>query len=234
MLSCYKDYLPKTFYIPDYLISVRNRIVGFTIPKFNGFVLTDILNDKNVSIGEKKFYLKEVGGVLEQLKNIRTYTPLKDFYLNDLHESNFLVNPLNKELAVVDLDSSRIMGNMPSPSRFLTSSSIANLVPEKYVISEKCGFLDCMEASEDTDLFCFSIMILNYLYGGNVSSFSIENFYNYLTYLRDLGVNQELIDLFNNLIVNTENKNPTYYIDSLSEEQIRRANKTVYERVRKK
>ena len=235
MLNTFKQYLPENFYIPDYLVSVSKDIVGFTIPKANGISLTTVLKDKNFSTQEQIFYLKKVGFILEQLKNIRKYTPLKNFYLNDLHESNFNVNIDNKEIAVFDLDSCKIADNSSFSSRFLTSSSLASLVPEKYVIntSETSG-VGYIVANEDSDLYCYSMMILNYLYGLNVSNLNLEEFYDYLNYLDYLKVSKNLLDSFSNLVVPHHNENPMYYLDELTSEQIYRASNNIYSRVRAK
>jgi serine/threonine protein kinase len=233
MLSTSKKYLPKSFYIPDSLISVANEIVGFTIPKYEGIALSVLLQNKDISTGEKIFYLKQVGAILEQLKNIRTYTPLKEFYLNDLHESNFLINPLNKEIAVIDLDSSKIFNNLPFASRYLTPLSLASYTPEKYIVNPIADFGSYIVADEDTDLYCYSIMVLNYLYGSNVNNFSLEEFYEYLNYLRHVGVNKKLIDIFSDLVLPKHNTNPLYCLDSLTDEQVYRASSLIYKKVKK-
>lgn len=234
MLNTYKEYLPENFYIPDTLISVANEVVGYTLPKFDGITLATILNNKNIKPEEKTFYLKQIGLMLEQLKNIRKYTPLKEFYLNDLHESNFMVNPNNREVITIDLDSCKIASNQPFASRYLTPVSMANYVPEKYIQNTDELASGYIIANEETDLYCYSIMILNYLYGKNLNNLSIDEFYNYLNYLNHLGLNQEMLDIFSNLVVPHHNENPMNYLDSLTNEQIYRANNTVYSNVRKK
>ena len=107
MLDDNKEYLPENFYIPDYLVTVADTIEGFTVPYIEGINLAIVLKSK-MQCKEQIYYLKKVGEVLEQMHNIRTYTPLTDFYLNDLHEGNFVVNPKKREINVVDLDSSKI------------------------------------------------------------------------------------------------------------------------------
>jgi len=48
MLNYYKDNLPSNFIIPDYLVSIDDNIIGFTIPKLNGVNLSDLIKDKNI------------------------------------------------------------------------------------------------------------------------------------------------------------------------------------------
>lgn len=235
MLNSSKQYLPNNFYIPDSLISVSNEVVGFTIPKFSGITLSTVLLDKSIDTKEKSFYLKQVGIMLEQLKNIRAYTPLKDFYLNDLYASNFMVNPNNRELAVVDLDSCKIASNFAFPARYLTEKSLASLVPGKYVInSDETLGAGYIVANEESDLYCYIIMILNYLYGGYVHKFTLTEYYEYLNYLESIGINKELIEIFYNLVVPHHNANPVNFIDSLTNEHVYRAKESVYSRLRKK
>lgn len=69
------------------------------------------------------------------MKNIRKYTELKDFYIGDIHEDNFLVDTEKQEIFVADLDS--------------------------------CKIAD-YKVTEETDIYCYIIMILNYLYDGRV------------------------------------------------------------------
>ncbi|UKI28760.1 MAG: hypothetical protein L6V78_07850 [Clostridium sp.] len=57
-------------------------------------------------------YLKDIGTILEKMDEVRKYAELEDFYLNDLHEGNFIVDE-EGTLRVIDLDSCKIAGNMP-------------------------------------------------------------------------------------------------------------------------
>ena len=130
MLDINREYLPENFYIPDNLVTVSDTIEGFTVPYIEGVNLAIILKSK-MNCKEQIYYLKKVGEILEQMHNIRTYTPLTDFYINDLHEGNFIVNPKKREINVVDLDSSKIGDNMVFASHYLTPLSLLNNVNNK-------------------------------------------------------------------------------------------------------
>ena len=60
--------------------------------KVNGVNLSLLLKNKKVSTETQIYYLKKVGEILNKLKYIRETTPLKDFYINDLHDFNFLAD----------------------------------------------------------------------------------------------------------------------------------------------
>lgn len=231
MLDSNKEYLPSSFYIPDYLCTVEGKVVGFTIPKINGTNLSTILTSKNINYKEQVYYLKKIGEILNQLHNIRKYTPLKDIYINDLHDSNFVVDNNNRELKVIDLDSCKIGSNEPFAARFLTPVSMICGV-DKYKINEDKHSDGYIVPNSDTDMYCYSMIILNYLYGNKLNNISIENYYEYLNYLEAIGINKELINIFSNLFTNCKNENPICYLDSLTGEQICRAKKLVYNKTK--
>ena len=232
MLDNYKEYLPTSFLIPDYLCAVNGNVIGFTIPKFNGINLSSILVDSKIDKKEQIYYLKKIGEILEQLENIRTYTDLKSIYINDLHDSNFLVDLNKKELKVIDLDSCKINGNDVFPSRYLTKNSILTN-SNKYRINKRPG-LGYIVPDANSDLFCYNTVILNYLYKDKISIYGISEFYEYLNYLKDIGVNKDLVDTFSKIVNNCDNENPVYYLDSLTDEQIARASRKVFSKVKNK
>ena len=232
MLNSNQEYLPTSFLIPDGLFAVNNDIIGFTIPKFDGINLTEILKNGKLDVKEHIYYLKKIGEILHQLESIRAYTPLKDIYINDLHASNFLVDLRKKELKVIDLDSCKIADNKVFPSKYLSKKSILNY-SNKYrkVDPDSLGYII---PDKNTDLYCYVMEILNYLYNDKFSRVDIEEFYEYLNYLESLGVNKELLNIFSKIVNNCDNENPEYLLDSLSSEQIFRASKIVYENVKQR
>ena len=232
MLDNNREYLPNSFVIPDYLCSVNGEITGFTMPKINGINLSTILKSENKDYKEQIYYLKKIGEILNQLHNIRKYTSLKDIYINDLHDSNFIIDSKNRELRVIDLDSCKIGSNKIAASRFLIPSSIIKEV-KKYKINEDETSSGYIIPNSDSDLYCYSIIILNYLFGDKIGSIEIQDFYEYLNYLEDIKVNKELIQIFNKLLIdNCKNENPLNYLDSLTSEQICRAKKLVYNKTK--
>jgi len=227
--------LPEEFCIPDYLVSYKNEAIGFTVPYVNGINLSTILNDYKMNPKEQIYYLKKIGFMLEQLKHIRMYSELNDIYINDLHASNFIVNPYNKSIKVIDLDSCKIGDNVAFPSKYLINTSLLELTPNKYIknTSTQVG-LSPIVANENSDLYCYTMMILNYLRGKDSSKITIEEFYNYLTYLEYIKINPNLIDCFNNLLTAKDNINPVYYLDTIDTTQFGRAKEKVYEVNKKK
>lgn len=77
------------------------------------------------------------------------------------------------------------------------------------------------------------MVILNYLYGSNLNTIAIEEFYEYMNYLEYIGINQNLVSLFERIVTNKNNKNPEYLLSSITDEQVYRASEKVYKRVKK-
>ena len=231
MLDVNRKYLPENLCIPDYLTIVGGVVEGFTMPKIEGINFSTTLKNKNITIEEKIYYLKKIGELLHQLEQIRKYTPFNDFYLNDIHESNFIVNPYKKTITAVDLDSSRVCSKANFASRYLTPLALLNNVKDKYkIIEDNSSSLGYVEADSNTDLYCYIIMILNYLYWENINNLNLEDFYNYLTYLEKIVINKELIEIFKNIVSNKDNENPYDLLDTLTTEQVARSRKIVYKK----
>jgi len=231
MLNYYKNNLPSNFVIPDHLVSLDDKIIGFTVPKIDGINLTDLVTEKSVSNKEKLYYYTKIGETLNQLKNIRKYSDLKEIYINDLHESNIMVNLKNKELNIVDLDSSRILNNGSFAARYLGPTFFVDNKPHKYNYNNDSllngpGYLF---ANQNSDLYCYNIMLLNFLYGDKITRMNIDEFYRYLEYLNKIGVNKELLDIFYDLTTTSDNKNPLNYLETLNDTQLARSKKLVFE-----
>lgn len=139
------------------------------------------MKGENESLETQLFYLKKVGQILEHMDKIRQNTDLKVLFLNELHESNFIVNEKNHELYVIDLDSCRIRYTQPTLSKYLTSKSLINTVQGKYQFADPdCPTYGYVIADENSDLLCYVMMFLNFIYGENVVNFSLDEYYDYL------------------------------------------------------
>lgn len=224
-LNSNKDNIPSNFIVPEVLVSINKQIEAFTMKYIKGTNLSIILNEPTITYEEKINYLKSIGNILEQMKNIRKYTELKDFYIGDIHEDNFLVDTEKQEIFVADLDSCKIADNKSFPGRYLTTASLLRYNEIKYSLLDEPDRIADYKVTEETDIYCYIIMILNYLYDGRVDRLSIEEFYRFINYLDDIEVNKELIESFEKIVVGAPNVNPVNYLDKLSSKQIAKARK---------
>ena len=220
-LDSYKSYLPEEFCIPDNLIAVGRRKPAFTTPYFNGDTLASILSNPSIPFQDHLYYLQRVGEILEKLSKIRRTTSLKEIYIGDLHESNILVNPFTKELGIIDLDSCRIGTEFSYTAKYLTPFSLIKYQPDKYkqnqIIGNGPGYII---PDSNSDIYCYIVIILNYLTNDLYKYFSLDNFFNYLTLLNDLGINQDLLYLIEKLFTKDDNINPYEYLETLTTQDI--------------
>ena len=219
-LNANKDSMPSNFVLPESLVSINKKIEAFTMKYIKGINLSVILNNHDITYEEKIHYLKSIGRILEQMQNIRKYTNLNNFYLGDIHEDNFLVERDKQEIYIVDLDSCKIAGNKSFPDRYLTNSSLIKYNNTKYQTLSQTDDLADYKIDENTDIYCYIIIILNYLYDGRVDRLSLDKFYDFINYLEDIKVNIELIECFNKIVVGGNNINPCNYLDTLTPKQV--------------
>lgn len=231
-----KEYLPRSFVIPDSLVSVNSNVVGFTVPFTEGINLEEALHHSHLDLNEQKYYLKKIGETLEQLSAIRKYTPLKSVFINDLQESNVLVDLNNRSISIIDLDSSKIGTNSSFPSRYMLSTSLLSKATSDKYIKNEPHFSGEGEytANAESDLYCYIIIIMNYLLGSDVSRMKEEDFYSYLGYLSTVGVDKNLLDCFDKILRFEKNTNPCHFIDSLTYKQVGLARENVYKLKRTK
>ena len=222
LLVKYRDYLPSEFVIPDFLVRVDNIIKFFAINYVYGNNLSVVLKDDNVSLERKKNYLKRIGTILRQMENIRKNTELKNFYLADIHEDNFIVDKAGV-LRTIDLDGGKFSEDNNPVVKYLSPVSLfAKCNIPKYNIDISNPYFASYIVDENTDIYCYSIVILNYLYNGKINGVSMNEFYDFLTRMSDIGIDKELIECFERLFDDRYNINPCDYIDTLTPGQIKK------------
>ena len=225
-LNRYKNLMPSNFVIPEFLVLLDNKDLYMAIDYINGNNLGDVLKDKNINIRDKKIYLSYIGNTLEEMRHMRENPLLSDFCLGDLHEDNFIVS--NKKLYTIDLDDIKIDSISPIVSYLQVGSLFSYLHTDKYIIEDYNPYFVKYKVDYNTDMYCYIMVILNFLYGDNVNNMNINDFYCYLDYLYKIGIDSSLLECFNSIYSDCDNINPMNYIDSLTSNQIYRARKIVY------
>lgn len=201
--------------IPDCLVSINSKIVGYAMELVNGINLSNVIYDSKISLQEKLQILKKIGVILEKMQSVRQYTNVKDFYIGDIHEENIMVDN-DGNIKVIDLDSSKILNNQASPTRYLQSLKRKNVINNKYRIDSINE--DIITPNEQTDYYCYIVLLLNTLYQGDITKLDMIKFYCYLDFLKSIGINLELINTFENIYTNKPNINISYLLDSIGNE----------------
>ena len=204
-----------SFVLPNRLLTVDDKVVGFTMPLINGVTLADILFNADIDIKIKVKYLKRIGAILDAMASFRKEYPQSNWYLNDLHERNFMVDLEKERLYAVDLDSCRILGNHPFLSKYLSSFSPLIDFPEKYHTDFQISCGGDFVADENADLYCYAMLVIDFLYGARINLSSKEDYFAYLEYLKSVGAPQELVDAWAKVYTNDNNVNFAPLLDSL-------------------
>lgn len=202
--------------LPDKLAAVNGKVVGYTMPYIENINLSSLLNDNAIDNKTKIYYLKEIGKILEKMAIMRKNTDIKDFFLNDLHEGNFIIDLNTGKLNVVDMDSCKINGNNPAAAKYLTPMSPISKIPKKYRKNKNNDYLGYIIPDENSDLYCYNVIVLNYLFQNRITNLTIEEFYVYLNYLRKTGLPYKLVDEFAKLYQYMDNENIMEYLDYIT------------------
>lgn len=197
--------------IPEKLVSVHGKIVGFSMPLINCSNFGEVLFDKSISVSDKIKYFKEIGYILENMKYVRQYTALNDFYLNDIHENNFILNNETNKINVVDMDSCKINNNMTMVSLRLSPFSNIYGVNKYEKENSMCG--GCYKPSYNTEMYSYIIMFLRFISNFRINQLDVSSYYIYMDYLHKLGISYELIDILANIYSEKDNVNPYLLLD---------------------
>lgn len=189
--------------LPTSLISINHKIHGFSLPLIeNSVAFYDIQKNINITLEEKITILKKYAKTLEQVHN---YPGL---YIGDIHEGNFLIDNIGN-INIIDLDSAKIGHNNPFPSKYLTTNKIITSIKNKYTINDNCLY----NINKNTDTFCFIIMLLNTISGTDINKLDINQFYEYLAYLKTIGYESEIINQLGLIYTNNVNHFDTELLD---------------------
>jgi len=215
---------------PEQLVSINEEVYGYLMPYVESTNLGIILKNIDVPVSKKIELLTKVGEIIQKVANVNAHININNFYLSDINENNFVVDATDNVFAV-DLDSCRIGdGNLPSPSRYL--QSVGNKTACKFT-KYKRGANGIFLANSNSEIMCYTIMILNTIGNGQICGLKIEDFYYYLEYLKIIGFNYELLDCFATIYTNQDNKNPLEYLESIPNE-LGRADLKVFMHLRDK
>ncbi|MBQ6841083.1 MAG: hypothetical protein IJO63_03080 [Bacilli bacterium] len=201
---------------PKGLVTIDGDLAGFAMPLVKGTNLKTYLNDPKVSYEKKKQALIQVGNILKQMKACREETSFNDFYLNDIHEGNFIIEDETGMVRYVDLDSCAIRGNDLDRSMYLRPVAKFRHYEEKYKYDSNGFFGSHIVPSDDTEIFSYTSMILNFIAKDNLGCLNPGQMLEYIAYLEDLGYPFDILCNFITLYSKTKpNVNPVDLLEHL-------------------
>ncbi len=224
-----KEYFDDRFILPE-MLAVTNKTIGYIMKYVNNINMETLLQDYNVPLIKKIQCLKEMCMILEECQKLRKQCEeLSNFYIGDLHVNNLLFNLNTKKINICDMDSCSIGNNKPFVYRYLSCSKALTNLDNKYKkINGK------YIPNENSDIYCATMIILDFLYSGPVEMMQIDEFYKYINYLDSLRDNgnrlfdKDLLYAFSLLYDQKNNINPIDLIDTISEKALLQANNVSY------
>lgn len=193
-----------------------NRDTGDIVIKekfINNINFRYVLTSSLYSFDEKIEYFKQIGLILDKMKDVRDNTNIKDFYLCDLYTDNFILNTDTNRINVIDMDSCKINGNNNCSSYYLFENNVIDSV-KKYKKKELSCFTE-YEINENTDILCYIIMLISFISGCDINKININEFNNYMDYLVNFGLSNQLVSVLARIYSNDDNINPYLLLDEL-------------------
>lgn len=203
----------KELIIPDTMVIVDQVLAGFALPLIENHVnLGNYLNNDDNSFKEKLRYLKQVGKIVNKVERINDETFRMNF--GDLNEFNFIIDK-DDIVRTIDLDSAYVGQDCPpNTAYYLLKNKYLTTMPDKY----KMNSLGIIIPNDDSDLYCYNMILLNLLSNDNMYKKDLDIFYKYLAHLKDVGIDNELIKIFNAIYLPINNQNPVHLIKTIKPE----------------
>jgi len=215
-----QDYLRELkIAIPEEGVTIDKISRGYQASNIKGTLLSYILDDQNIPVDKKISCLKQVGNILRNIESIRNNHPhLSNLYYNDIHEKNFIVTS-NFEVIGLDFDSCSIQDNIPVQglySMMLKHTQPTN--PKYHQCPQVCEDSTEYIPDKNLELYSYTMMILNFMYGVPMYMWNPKKLNKYLNYLESIGTNLELLYLLSNIYDETkDNLNPDYLLEYIKE-----------------
>lgn len=202
--------------MPEFLFYFKNIFRGYLMQFIEGKTLKSVLRDDSVSFDKKRECLVKLGEFLEKLDNVRkNNSKLSTLYLNDLHANNVMVIP-EGGIRILETDSMRFnnVGNfsayyleVPYGSELLDLKNKYDIHYDSFLLSEGIEYEE-MRANRESDMYCYIMMILEFICGEDIHEKSYVNYKNNINSLLKKGLPVELFEIFMNIYSEQENVNP--------------------------
>lgn len=220
--------------LPEHQVLIDGKISGFTVPYIKGENLGSIIKNFHTPDETIIKYFTKVGMVIEKVQQNSAYAfpgGLK-FQFGDLHPYNILVDE-EDNIKFVDLDSAYLGSRLPNPSMYLATSRELLKNTNKYPVIN-LDYIGLNIPNDNTDLYCYNMMILEFLAKDKIRNKSVDEYYSYIGYLQSLGYGPDLLESFFKLPINSNNTNPYMYLDQIPRDMIGRSSYTVYKYLKNK
>lgn len=187
--------------IPESLVYVDEVLMAFLMEFINGQSLESFLASPDISYARKINVLEIIGEVIERKRNIDNFP--YTFNFGDLHEGNILIEKGDVP-RFVDLNGISLNNKSVPNCKYLKACRDDLMIfPKKYKTSSLCEIIP----SHNTDIFCYEMILMNYISKSDFSRMPVYKVKEYLNYLKSLGFPEQFIHCISKLYSSEENEN---------------------------
>lgn len=191
--------------LPQALVYYDDLFAGYQMEFIYGKSLNNILEDESLSFEFKRNVLIELGKFLERMDNVRkNVLPLRNLFINDLHGDNVMVMP-DGQIKLLEVDSMKFNNSYNFAAYYLNQLYYSKM----YKLRDKYDQgLESILANRESDLYCYIMIVLNFICGKSMHYLRYENYEFYLKEMVSLGLPKELYETFMGVYSDTVNENP--------------------------
>ena len=195
--------------IPKGIVNIDNKFSGEILDRIYGKNISYYLNSDKIDINIKLKILKQVGIILEKIKNSN---PKFNNAYSDVHSDNFMLS--NDKVYGIDTTSMKIYDIEGNINHYLYELNNKNI--EKY----DTNIYGIIKSNYNTDIYCYIMMILEVIFKYHkIYTYDIYEYYEIIDLLDKIGINSDLLNCFIKIYDNkSDNINPLPYLDNIKGE----------------
>ena len=199
--------------LPEKLVVVGDNVVGTSQEYINNNInMIDVINNTKIPMERKIDLLKQILGIINHVKY--TAPLVNGMNIGDIHLGNFIYDLSEKRVKNIDTDSYSI-GEVSQPVAPMNIvGENFNGLDNKY----KFNYVGLTIPNDESDMMYYQFIVLNTIANYEINNLSLNEFYDYLQFLKDNGYSNEVVDCFASIYTNKSN-----YIDNDILEQLKSA-----------
>ena len=215
------------FVLPEALVYIENELRGYIMHYINGITLSSYLENPSIPLQKKLIILKKIGEILERMFNFKKIP--YNIALGDFHENNIIITN-DGQIKIIDLNGICLNPkDIPNCKYLNMAFDELHYNKPKY---ETDSILREVTPNRDTDIFCYGMMIMNFISQSEFGKLPYYKIKRYLDYLKTIGFSTEFINCITKLYSSDKNENPYPYIEDITEEMMENASMKVYSKIR--
>lgn len=181
--------------LPNSLVSLDGNASGYLMPFIEDNInLAILLNNPKINLKVKLNFLGKILNLLIKIREI--YSLQGKFFLGDIHEGNFIFDLNEQAIKAVDLDSAYFKGGPIPISKFTTFNK---KLYDNYPKYQKDEITSRIIPNENTTSLSFLYMLLNILSEDQAYRWSLNEFYQYISYLEKQNFPKDLLTILANI-----------------------------------